>query len=260
MSVHVPNSCENFDDSLNQVRKFAECGNNKLVFENFSISKSYIEGRLHILVFFCIAGEVEEYFAFFRNKQRPTPGDHDGFFLGGWVGSEEVWESQRSKSIRITDSIVYPADALGLREDKVVFIGNVHSVKPPETIISSEVRLQAVNSLFIGDANALYLSGSGRCVLAQTVGNREIRALRKGASSVFDEGHHEMVKSRPEIVNGVSDDQTDARIDFSDILDHVLGKCRLRIVLRPERAWICFEKDVYPRIYITDVMVGPIDF
>jgi hypothetical protein len=168
-------------------------------------------------------------------------------------------DPQGRESISVTDGIVYSADTLGLRDQKFVFIGNVHFVKPPESIIPTEVRLQCVDGIFVGNANALYLSGSGRCVLAGTVGNREIRPLARGSACVFDKGDGEMVKSGPEIVNGIPDNQANYGINLGNILDYVIGVCRLRIVLRPERAWICCEKDFYPRIHITDVVIGPVD-
>lgn len=259
MPYEISESFERIDDSLHKNRHISERRKNLFTFENFNISKSYIEGRLHILVFFRIARETKEYLALFRNQQGTDPWDNNGFFLGGWSGSENVVQPQRCESLRITDGIVYSADTLGLCEDKVVFIGNVHSVKPPESIIPTEVRLQSVDSLLIGNANSLYLSWSGRCVLAGTIGNRKICTSARSGPCIFDKGNGEMVKSASEIVDGISDNQANDRINFSDILNHVIGVCRLRIVLRPERAWVCFEKGVDPRLHITDVVVGPVD-
>jgi hypothetical protein len=253
------NLLESIDGSLHEIRQVPERRKNLFAFEDFNISKSYVEGRLHILVFFHIAGKSEEYLALFRNKQGADPWDKNGFFLGGWVGSENIRDSERRESIRVTDGIVYSADTLGLRDQKFVFIGNVHFVKPPESIIPAEVRLQSVDSIFVGNANSLYLSWSGRCVLAGTIGNREIRTLARGSACIFDKGDGEMVKSGPEIMDGIPDNQANDRIDFGDILDHVIGVCRLRIVLRPERAWVCFEKDVELRLHIADVVIGPVD-
>ena len=244
---------------MHEIRQVSERGKNLFAFEDFNISKSYVEGRLHILVFFRVAGKSEEYLALFRNKQGADPWDRDGFFLGGWDDSEKLRDPQRRESISVTDGIVYSADTLGLRDQKFVFIGNVHFVKPPESIISTEVRLQTVDSLFIGNAHALYITGSAHSILASTLANREVRVICDKSTIVSNKGCGEMIEGRSEIVDGIADNQADIGIDFGDILNHVLGVCRLRIALRPERAWVCCEKDFYPGLHITDVAVGPVD-
>ncbi len=46
------NLLESIDDPLHKSREFAERWKNRPALEDFNISKSYIEGRLHVLVFF----------------------------------------------------------------------------------------------------------------------------------------------------------------------------------------------------------------
>jgi len=222
----IAESFEGIDDPLHKVRQFSERRNYRLAFEDFNISKSYIEGRLHILVFFCIAGKTKEYLALFRNKQGTDPWDQNGLFLGGWDASEKVRHPEHFSRLSLTNSVVYPADTLGLREDKVVFVGNIHSMKPPEAVIPSEVWLQAVDSLFVGNTHALYLAGRANYILAGTLANREIRALRRHSAIISDEGGGEMIQCRSEIVDSIPDNQANDGIDFGDILDHVIGMCR----------------------------------
>ena len=244
---------------MHETGEVTERGEYKFAFEDLNISKRYIEGRLHILVFFRIAGKAKEYLALFRNKQGTDPWDQDGLFLGGWCSPEVVRHPEHFSSINLTDSVVYPAYTLGLSEDKVVFIGNVHSVKPPETVIPSEVWLQTVDSLFVGDIYALYLAGRANYILARTLANREIRALGRNRTIISDKCYGEMIQSRSEIMDGIPDNQANNVIDFGDLLNHVIGMCRLRIMLGPKFADICFEKDVPPYLHVTDVAVGPVD-
>lgn len=247
-------------DPLHKAREFAERWNNKPTLEDFNISKSYIEGRLHVLVFFCIAGELDEYVALFRNRQWAYERDAETSLFGGRRIAEESRANDLSH-VRITEAIIYSADALGLSEDEVVFVGDIHPVKAPKRTISSEVWLLKVDPSLVRNANALYLSRSASYVLAGTLVNREVCSRRKRSCAVVvpEEICGKMIESRSEVVDGIADNQGNGGIDFGDILNHVLGKCRLRIVLGPKSAGVCFEKDFSPRIHITDVVVGPVD-
>jgi len=88
-----PTSAESFegiDDPLHKIRQFAEGWKNRPTLEDFNISKSYIEGRMYVLVFFCIAGELDEYIALFRNRQLAYQRHTEDILFGGWLPSEEV--------------------------------------------------------------------------------------------------------------------------------------------------------------------------
>ena len=253
-------SLKGVDRSLHEISQVSERGENKPTLEDFDISKSYVEGRLDVLVFFCIAGELDEYVALFRNGQIADQRDADDLLFAGRRIAVEA-RSDHLRNFCIAGSVVYGLDALGLGKDEVVFIGNVHPVKTPKRTIASEVWLLKVDPSLIRDANALYLSRSASYILAGTLVNREVctRRRRSAAVVVSKESGGKMIESRSEIMNGISDNQANSWIDFRDILNHVLGKCRLRIVLWPKFAGVCFEKDFSPRIYITDVVVGPVD-
>ena len=259
-----PTSAESFegiDDPLHKIRQFAEGWKNRPTLEDFNISKSYIEGRMYVLVFFCIAGELDEYIALFRNRQLAYQRHTEDILFGGWLPSEEVDSAHRCNHFRFAESVVYGFDTLSVSENEVVFIGDIHPVKAPKSTISSEVWLLKVNSSLVRNANALYLSRSASYILAGTLVNREVCSSRRSSAAIIlsEKSSGKMIKGRSKVVNGIPDNQANDGIDFDDILNHVLGKCRMRIVLGPKFAGVSFEKEFYPRIHITDVVVGPVD-
>jgi hypothetical protein len=149
---------------------------------------------------------------------------------------------------------------LGLGKDEIVFVTNIHPVKSPKTVFPSEVWLLKVNSLLIGNAHVLYLSERFGFVLAETLADREVCLLRRQLAVIADEVGGQMVQGRPQIMDGIADNQTDNRINLGNILDHVIGVVSLRIVMGPKSARVLFEKDVSPRIVVSDVVVGPVNF
>ena len=62
-------SFKRINGPLHEVCQLPEGRKNTFAFEDFNISKSYIEGRLYILVFFCVAKKSDEYFALFSTSQ-----------------------------------------------------------------------------------------------------------------------------------------------------------------------------------------------
>jgi hypothetical protein len=133
-------------------------------------------------------------------------------------------------------------------------------VKPPKTVFSSEIWLLKVDASLVSNAHELYLSERFGFVLAETLANREVCLLRRKLAVIADEIGSQVVQSGPEIVNGITDNQTDDRINLGNILDHVIGVVGLRIVMGPKSARVLFEKDVSPRIVVSDVVVGPVNF
>lgn len=259
MATHVNNSCESIDDALDQVRQFADRWQNKPSLEDFNIAKSYIEGRLHILVFFRIAEHTDNYVAFLRNRQWTDQGNRDGFLFGG-RGSTEKTGSHHPCDIRITDSVVYATDTLSMSKDQRMLVGDIHLVKSPEVIIPSEIRLQEADALLVGDAHALYFSRRLSYILCGTLANREVRTGENRRSIISNQTCSQMVQGCPEVVNSISDNQTDSRIDFGHILNNVIGVGGLRVVLGANFARASCEKNLSPRIEISDVVVGPIKF
>jgi hypothetical protein len=259
VSVYLEKSNEVFDGALNQATQFPQGWEYKSSFKDFNISKSYIEGRLDVLVFFCIAGELQEYVALFRNRQRAYERDTDCLFFGGRIISVESG-TQQTSNFRVTDAIVYGPNTLGLGKDEVVLIGDIHPMKTPESVISSEIWLMPVDESLIGDAHALYLSRSISYVLGSTLANRKISVGCNCSPVVSDERRSQVIECRPEIVNDITNHQTKSRINLGDILNYVLGVARMRIVLSSEFARVYFEKGSSPYLKVTDVVVGPIDF
>jgi len=259
MSVYLETSNEPIDGSLNQSAQFSEGSEHKRSFENLNISKSYIEGRMDVLVFFRVAGKLYEYVAFFRNRQRAYQRDTDRLFLGGRTISKESG-SEELCNFRIADAIVYSLDTLSLGEDEIVLIGDVHSVKPPKSIIPSEIWLMKVDEILVGEAHTLYLSRSTSYVLGGTLANRKVCIGCDGASVIPNECSRQVIQSRSEIVDGVTNNQTNDGIDLGYIFNHILGVCRMRIVLGPKFARAYLEKGFSPHIEIIDVVVGPVDF
>jgi hypothetical protein len=259
VSVYIEKSNEVIDGALNQATQFLQGREHKSSFEDFNISKNYIEGRLDVLIFFRVAGELQEYVALFRNRQRAYERDTDRLFFGGRIISIESGAKQTS-NVRVTDAIVYGPNTLGLGKDEVVFIGDIHPMKTPESIIASEIWLMPVDEGLIGNAHALYLSRRSSFVLAQTLTNRKVCGFSDCATIVSDKGHGEMIERRPEIVNHVTNHQTKDGINIGDVFDYVLGVARMRIVLSSEFARVYFEKGSSSYLKVTDVVVGPIDF
>lgn len=155
MPIRTENSRERLDNSLNKIRQLTERWQNKPPLEDFNISKGYIEGRLHVLVFFCITGELDEYVAFFRNGEGTDQRDTKVPLFGRWESPIETG-GKHLGNFRIAGSVVYALDTLGVGKDEVVFIGNVHLVKTPQATFPSDIWLLKVNPLLIRDANALY--------------------------------------------------------------------------------------------------------
>jgi hypothetical protein len=248
-----------FDDIVYEISQIAERWQNEPALKNFNISKSYIEGRSHVLVFFRIAGKADEYVALFRNRQQAYERDTKVLFFGGGFVSEES-RAESMRHVRVAKSVVYSLDALGVSEDEIVFVTNIHPVKTPKSVFSSEVWLQKVDPSLISDAHALYLSRSVGYVLAGVLANWEIRVPCGPTSVISNQTSGQMVQCGSEIVSGIPDGQTDDGIDVNDILDYIIGEVGLRIVLGPKRGSVVFDKLPNPRFEFVDVAVGPIDF
>jgi hypothetical protein len=255
---HTTNSRERLDDSLNEFCHLENRSLNKSSIENFNVAKSYIEGRLHVLIFFRIAGESQEYVAILRNRQRINERNHNVFFFGG-RGTAKEFGTNGFGHVRLADSILYAFDTVRMCKDQGVLIRDVHSVQPPESIIPTEIRFEHSNLLLVNDTHANYFSRRTGLVNGFALSNREICLRGNLSSTVDNETCGQVVQGCSEIVNNIANNETNDRINLRNTLDYVIGVGRLKVVLGANFTWLCCEKNISPRIEFSDVVFGPID-
>ena len=260
MAAELSNSIssERAYDPENEIRQLEDRSEYELPLKYFNVAERYVEGRLFVVVFFCIAGKAEKCIALFQNANRIDKGDCDRFIFGNAESGDETFAKQFVGCGRI-EPISYAAGTVYLCKDQDMFVRNIHPVETPQRIISTEVRLVAIDKTPIGGTHPLCFSRRIGRVSWGALGYREVCVGCDCSPIVNDESRSQVIQGGAEIVNDVADNETDERIDINHILDDIVGVSGLRIVLGADFARIRCQKGFTSRLKISDVAFGPLD-
>lgn len=229
---------------VHQITKMLKRFEHRLASNNIRLSERYINGEVHIITHFSLAGS--DYVAVFERLPEGRKGEAADTFV------------TRPKETRNVDNRFRKVNRRD--EQSVVLVGNVQFVENPEHILPTLIRVGSVNRIYSTLRHALYSSRSLGFVFRGLLPDRESGLLGMGRTVGVNELVSEVVKGTSEVVNSVSGDEANFDGRGLNIEYAVNVISRLRVSLSLDSIWFAIEESFQGDFQITDVLFGPFNF
>lgn len=239
---------ERFDRSLDQIDKLQKLWDERLTLEE-SLAEYYVKGKLRILVLWRSVSSTDgdQRLAVFQRAASGLSASEQAI-----AGDRLEGDDSGNDHLRHLGSGCY---------EKPVFIRDVEHVKSPEYIsLPSLVRFYLLDEVDRAGIGTLYFSQvSGGFKFLNAMSNRECRLIGDLAAHGIDKLTGEVIKTRPQAMNGVSQDREKRRwwlIDDAE-LNHALTG--FEVVISDCAIGIGLKEGFNRKIKIEDVLFGPFD-
>lgn len=251
-----PKSPEINNDLGDHFSHLMERFNNRITLANLRLGERYVQTELHILLHFRL-GDSEEYVAHFKRRD-PMP--HESALKNGGVLALEVGDPL---SLTGKDGMSLAASPDG--EEKSVFVDICQSVDMTKVFpCPSDVRLDTLDGFYGVFPQSRFYSFKFGFKVAGRIANDEfgIAALNCISIGDFNQRIDRMIQTRPDIVDGVSDEKRKVLGDGRDLTQAIEAISSIRISLESDRVRIRLSRPegTVSSFKIEDVLVGPFCF
>jgi hypothetical protein len=244
------------DDTVHKMRKLFQKWNDRLAPDNLRLSERYLKGDLEVQVLFrWHRGQEPTYFcAIFCRRhcsvwlETPAP-----------VSFAAELNSYHLDSVEIA-AHRHHAHAESGDDQEMMLVVNVELMECPKSIVPSLVRLGSLNEIYRSRTHSLYLGRRFGFVFGRSITDREASLLGRCASICFDQLPSQVVERCPQIVNCITNDESEIVGSISTNLDPKDFVSRVRIVLDERSIRVTVPKDLHSPFEIVDVLFGPFDF
>jgi len=223
------------DGVADYIRRVSEIRKNQLTRSNFCLSERYVQGEVIVLVGLSFVGSSGHICnAFALHKRKGYSVEHDR-------PNAPTFRTELSS------------------DEQTMLVCNVESLEVPEGHIACVSRLYRPEDIFSLGRNALYFSAlEGRCVLLGGIADRKL-GCRYGRFPIRkNELKSEMVQGATEIMNSISNDETNFSGYRSDRLDKKTNIINFgyRMRLDTNSIGLRFTEESDSRVEITEVLLG----
>jgi hypothetical protein len=230
------------DNAIDQIKKLFCRLKNQITFRDLRLGERYIKAELKILVRMSFVGRSGDICDFIANYE-----SHESM----------VAQPHSLASSKIDSPLVHDCcDG----QQQAVFVDYVESMEQPKILIKSLVRLYRTQDFFRANRHSLYFSSAKRrCVLLGTFADREKSVSVRLTPASFDELPSKMVQSTSEIVNGITENESNIGRNGLDLSDEKrrMVNCGYRVWLGSDSIGIRVEKGLNADIKVTDMLFGP---
>lgn len=220
---------------VNAVRRLMESWEQRDARDSLGIFQRYVEGELHVLIHFRLAGE--NYIAVFEGRR-------------GFGNVEEAIHRPLNTPL---------PDMREGDEQGVMFVGNIHCVDEPEQVVPSPIWLGSLNGILSALRHQLYFS--------MTMGyvTRSVLKDRKAGTTIRDFPVDEnkliskVVEGASEVMRNVSGNESEVmgrRLELGHAKDII---SRLRVLLGFNDIRFSFDEPVPSDFQVEDMLFGPFD-
>lgn len=235
---------ESDNQAVNDIKDFLQEFQEWKVFDNLGFGERYVKDKLRILLHARLAGK--EFVSVFERSSESSRESESAHRLSGAFPPSGNLNSRLSESKEC-------------EQHRMVLIGNVQFVEPPEFVCASLVRFGSVDCVYSSLPHALYLS-SGRAYVLRGLKDRETGLSIRGVAINKDELIGEVIQGASEVVDSIARNDANfgwSGLDVSQIKDIV---SRLRITLGSDYIRFAFDEPVSSDFEITEVLLGPLNF
>ena len=254
------------NDGVNQVDHLLKRFNDRLTLKNLRLGERYVNGELHVLIYFRVRGSSMEFVASLQRDIPVGPRWGDEFDARqGRMSNPEYISQIGPVTFRDAASLVRCSDS----QQQTVLIDNVKLMQTPEKVISipTFVWFDCVDKFYRILPQALYFSDRLRFVLRGTLENRETKNPVWCDTRTMNREQlmHEMLQGGSSILENVSSNDGDSVGNIPD-LGHVIDQLsRIRIALGSDFIWAffeptCFAESLNLEPQIVEVLFGPFNF
>lgn len=252
---------DNLDDAFNEITQLEQRWENRLTFENLSLTKRYLEGELNILITWMVnAGSFSKKYCAIVHRELPQRpvlrSEIDS--LGGGFGKMLSHAGDHFGPIKghSEASVGGP-----YRDDGLVFIEDVELMESPKGVVPSLVWFQPLYDLDCSGRGSLYRFGKGGFKFIQVLPDNEMDVIVAGpvGVTVADDGDHKQIKGCANVVDGISDNAAPFNRDISLDVHSPLSESGLRICIHENGIRVSGEKLLNFDCKFIDMAFGPFD-
>ncbi|MGQ0742404.1 MAG: hypothetical protein ACT4OG_08970 [Alphaproteobacteria bacterium] len=250
-------SLEGIADAADIIGQLRQRWDNRLTVNNLALAKRYAEGKLHVLICWkwLVEGHTKQFRALF---QRGFIGDENA--LASWDGNVFPSEVMFYAGVKNGPNIHSSAVAQ-YRHDGLVFVQDVELMQSPERAVPTFIWFQVVDEADRFGRSALYIFGKRGFKFLFGLPNDKMNMLDTLTPRIVmaNNGAHEEVESRSEIVDYISDNSTPLLRRALDALDfpHALSGARIILNNNGVRLLGMERLDLFGQL--PDVGFGPFD-
>ncbi len=247
-------------EAIETIRRSTERFQNRLTTRNLRFAERYLEGELHLLIYFRVRGRDEELIASFEGTQFVGWSDAD---IKAWkvpLPSDRFEALRKSPAHRRPD--VDAAEGGPYCDEQAVLVDVVQAINEPERVIPTRVRFGRDDRVERSLAGALYFSSREGLKTLGRWREREGDIAGFGVGRISPEAstnqlEGEVVERAAQVMEHVPGNHADNRGDILSARDVIDQLACLRIALGCDEIRLGVVKAAQFQLELSDMRFGP---